>query len=183
MRRTTSTLIVLICLITLIPAQARTKDTSDVDAIKQLEEDMGNAMVAGDIDKLVEIYADDYAAIGSAGEISTKHELLTDFASFHDKLEWFKNAPIGRAGFRRCCPSPRLCQGKEESERKRCQPSVSLAGCPPEARRQVGGLAHRSRQGGFGGRAECAIPGSCRCRGYQEIRKRSRRGDGGQQHR
>jgi ketosteroid isomerase-like protein len=94
MRCTASMVIVLISLMAFIPSQTQAKDTSDVDSIKQLEQDMGNAMVAGDIDKLVQIYADDYAAIGSAGEISTKHELLTDFASFHDKLEWFENGPM-----------------------------------------------------------------------------------------
>jgi ketosteroid isomerase-like protein len=94
MRCTASMVIVLISLMAFIPSQTQAKDTSDVDSVKQLEQDMGNAMVAGDIDKLVQIYADDYAAIGSAGEISTKHELLTDFASFHDKLEWFENGPM-----------------------------------------------------------------------------------------
>jgi ketosteroid isomerase-like protein len=51
-------------------------------------------MVAGDIDKLSQIYADDFATIGSSGEISTKRDLLSDFASFHDKLLWFENGPM-----------------------------------------------------------------------------------------
>jgi ketosteroid isomerase-like protein len=69
-------------------------DSTDVDAIKRVEQDMGNAMVAGDIDKLNQIYADDFATVGSSRKIITKETLLTDFKSFHDKLEWFENGPI-----------------------------------------------------------------------------------------
>jgi ketosteroid isomerase-like protein len=94
MRRTTSIVIVLISLLTFIPSQARVNDTSAVDTIKQLEQEMGDAMIAGDIDKLSRIYADDWATVGSSGEVVTKKTLLTDFKSLHDKLEWFENGPI-----------------------------------------------------------------------------------------
>ena len=94
MRRTTSIVIVLISLLTFIPSQARVNDTSAVDTIKQLEREMGDAMIAGDIDKLSRIYADDWATVGSSGEVVTKKTLLTDFKSLHDKLEWFENGPI-----------------------------------------------------------------------------------------
>jgi ketosteroid isomerase-like protein len=77
-----------------ILAQVPSKDSTDVDAIKQLGQDMGNAMVAGDIDKLNQIYADDWATVTSSGKIVTKENLLGDFKSFHDKLEWFENGPI-----------------------------------------------------------------------------------------
>jgi ketosteroid isomerase-like protein len=93
MRRPTGTFIVLISLTALIYSQAQPKDGS-VGTIKQLEQDMGNAMVAGDIAKLSEIYADDYATIGSSGQVITKKNLLTDFESFHDKLLWFENGPM-----------------------------------------------------------------------------------------
>jgi ketosteroid isomerase-like protein len=69
-------------------------DPTVVDTIKQLEQDMGNAMVAGDIDKLKQIYADDFATFGSSGKVITKETLLSDFKSFHDKLESFENGPI-----------------------------------------------------------------------------------------
>jgi ketosteroid isomerase-like protein len=75
-------------------AAAPSKDPADVDTIKQLEQDMGNAMVAGDIDKLNQIYGDDFATVGSSGKIITKETLLNDFKSFHDKLEWFENGPM-----------------------------------------------------------------------------------------
>ena len=74
--------------------KAQSKDPAVIDAVRQVEQDMGKAMVAGDIDKLNQIYADDFATIGSPGEIITKQDLLTDFESFHDKLEWFENGPM-----------------------------------------------------------------------------------------
>jgi len=73
---------------------APASDSTDVDVIKQLGQDMGNAMVAGDIEKLKQIFADDWASVASSGEIVTKETMLTDFKSFHDKLEWFENGPI-----------------------------------------------------------------------------------------
>jgi ketosteroid isomerase-like protein len=69
-------------------------DPTDVAAVKQVEQDMGNAMVAGDIEKLSQIYADDFATVGSSGKVTTKKDLLSDFESFHDKLEWFENGPM-----------------------------------------------------------------------------------------
>jgi uncharacterized protein (TIGR02246 family) len=73
---------------------ALASDSIDVDAIKQVEQGMGDAMVAGDIDKLSQIYADDFATVGSSGKVITKETLLNDFKSFHDKLEWFENGPM-----------------------------------------------------------------------------------------
>ena len=94
MRRTTSILAALISLIAFIPSQAQPTETNAVEMIKQLELDMGNAMVAGDIEKLSQIYADDWATVGSSGKVITKETLLHDFKSFHDKLEWFENGPM-----------------------------------------------------------------------------------------
>ena len=94
MRRTTSMVIVLISLTAFIPSQTPAEDTRDVEAIKHLEQTMGTAMVAGDVDKLNQIYADDWATIGSSGKISTKAGLLNDFESFHDRLQWFENGPM-----------------------------------------------------------------------------------------
>ena len=94
MRRTTSIAIVLIPLLAVIPSRTQTKDIGDIDAVKQVEQTMGSAMVAGDINTLSQIYADNFATIGSDGKLYTKKDLLTDFESFHDKLEWFENGPI-----------------------------------------------------------------------------------------
>jgi ketosteroid isomerase-like protein len=95
MRRTTNiVVIVLISLMAFIPSVAPANDTGDVDAVKQVERSMGKAMVAGDIDKLKQIYADDFATVDSSGKITTKQNLLTDFESFHDKLEWYEDGPM-----------------------------------------------------------------------------------------
>jgi ketosteroid isomerase-like protein len=51
------------------------KDPTDINAVTQVEEEMGDAMVRLDIDKLNQIYAD-------------------DFKSFHDKLVSFENGPM-----------------------------------------------------------------------------------------
>jgi ketosteroid isomerase-like protein len=69
-------------------------DPTVVNAIKQLEQDMGDAMVRADIDKLNQIYADDFATVGSSGKVITKKDLLQDFESFHDKLVSFENGPM-----------------------------------------------------------------------------------------
>jgi len=69
-------------------------DPTAVNAVKQLEQDMGEAMVRVDIDKLNQIYADDFATVGASGKVITKKDLLRDFASFHDKLESFENGPM-----------------------------------------------------------------------------------------
>jgi ketosteroid isomerase-like protein len=94
MRRTTTITIVLISLVAFIPVQAQPKDTSDVDTVKQLEQDIGNALVAGDIDKLNQIYADDWATVVSSGRVVTKETLLSDLKPLHDKLKWFENGPM-----------------------------------------------------------------------------------------
>jgi ketosteroid isomerase-like protein len=70
------------------------RDPAVINAVKQLEQDMGDAMVRADIDKLSQIYADDFATIGSSGKVITKKDLLRDFESFHDKLESFENGPM-----------------------------------------------------------------------------------------
>ena len=94
MRRTTIIAIVLISLLAVILSQAQSKDPTDLAAVKQVEQSMGKAMMAGDVDKLNQIYADDFATIGSSGETTTKQNLVSDFESFHDKLEWFENGPM-----------------------------------------------------------------------------------------
>jgi ketosteroid isomerase-like protein len=94
MRRIASIVTVLISLLAVIPSQAQSKDPADLAAVRQVEDSMGKAMVAGNVDKLSQIYADDFATFGSSGKTITKQTLLTDFGSFHDKLEWYENGPI-----------------------------------------------------------------------------------------
>ena len=70
------------------------QDPADISAIKQLEQDMGDAMVRLDLDRLGQIYADDFVTVGRAGKVITKADILKDFQSFHDKLESFENGAI-----------------------------------------------------------------------------------------
>src|SRR5207244_4133290 len=76
------------------PLEAPSNDPAAVDAVKQVGQDMGDAMVAGDIDKLNQIFADDWATVDSSGKIFTKESLLSDFRSGKHKLEWFENGPV-----------------------------------------------------------------------------------------
>ena len=76
------------------PLEAPSNDPAAVDAVKQVGQDMGDAMVAGDIDKLNQIFADDWATVDSSGKIFTKESLLSDFESGKHKLEWFENGPV-----------------------------------------------------------------------------------------
>jgi ketosteroid isomerase-like protein len=79
-----------------VPAEAPKAQSSDpaaVDAVKQVAQDMGNAMVASDVGRLAQIYADDFVDVESSGKRITKKDLLDDFGSFHDKLVWFELGP------------------------------------------------------------------------------------------
>ena len=69
-------------------------DPAAVNAIRQLETDMGTAMVRVDLDRLSQIYADDFATVGGSGKVITKKDIMRDFESFHDKLLSFENGPI-----------------------------------------------------------------------------------------
>jgi ketosteroid isomerase-like protein len=75
-------------------APAPSNDPTAIAAIQQLGRDMGDAMVAGDIDKLNQIYADDWATVGSSGEIVTKESVLRNFKSGKDKLVSYELGPI-----------------------------------------------------------------------------------------
>jgi len=76
-------------------APVPSNDPAAIDTIKQLGQDMGNAMVAGDIDKLNQIFADDWATIGiTSGKMITKEKVLQDFKSGKDKLVSFELGPI-----------------------------------------------------------------------------------------
>lgn len=67
-------------------------DTADIEAVKQVELDLGNFQISGDFDKFSQLYADDFAIVGSSGNVVTKNKLLSE--GFPDKLEWFETGPI-----------------------------------------------------------------------------------------
>src|SRR5919204_266864 len=69
-------------------------DPADVAAIKQVGQEMGDAMVADDIDKLKQIFADDWVSLGSSGKTSTREGFLSDLKSGKHKLLSFEIGPI-----------------------------------------------------------------------------------------
>lgn len=69
-------------------------DPADVAAIKQIEPKLGDAIVAVDIEKLNQIYADDFAMIGSSGKIITKQSILQQLESDKYKLVSYELGPI-----------------------------------------------------------------------------------------
>ncbi len=55
---------------------------------------MGDAMVALDIDKIDQIFGDDWVSVGSSGGVSTKRMLLNDVKTGKKRLTWFELRPI-----------------------------------------------------------------------------------------
>ena len=90
---------VLMCAGSVVLADSRNAPSkeavaADVAAIRQLGKDMGDAMVAGDIDKLNQMFADDWNSVGSSGKVITKQDFLRNHISGNDRLEWFELGPI-----------------------------------------------------------------------------------------
>jgi ketosteroid isomerase-like protein len=69
-------------------------DPTDRATIKQIEQEMGDAIVAVDIEKLNQIYADDFSMLGSSGKIITKQSILQQVSSGKYKLESYELGPI-----------------------------------------------------------------------------------------
>src|SRR5262245_15056169 len=74
--------------------QTQWNDPAVVESLKQIERDMGQAMVAVDIEKLNRIFADDWTSIGASGAVVTKEKVLRDFKSAVDRLEAFELGPM-----------------------------------------------------------------------------------------
>jgi ketosteroid isomerase-like protein len=75
-------------------AQMQWNDPAVVETLKQIEQDMGEAMVAADIQKLNRIFADDWTSIGASGTVVTKEKVLRNFKSGVDRLEAFELGPM-----------------------------------------------------------------------------------------
>ncbi len=75
-------------------AQAQWNDPAVVETLKQIERNMGQAMVAVDLEKLNRIFADDWTSIGASGAVVTKEKMLRDFEQVHDRLEAFELGPM-----------------------------------------------------------------------------------------
>ena len=76
------------------PLEAPSNDPAAVDAVKQVGQEMGKAMMASDIEKLNQIFADDWETVDSSGKIFTKESLLSDFKSGKHKLLSFEIGPM-----------------------------------------------------------------------------------------
>jgi ketosteroid isomerase-like protein len=74
-------------------------DPSAAREIKKLEQDIGDAMVAVDLEKLNQVYADDWATVGSSGKLFRKEDLLEDFKSGEYKLVSFELGPMNVQAF------------------------------------------------------------------------------------
>jgi uncharacterized protein (TIGR02246 family) len=70
------------------------KGPSVAQALKQLEQDWVDASKAGDIDKLNQILADDWVAIGYNGSKETKQSFLANVKSGADKMTSFEFGPM-----------------------------------------------------------------------------------------
>jgi uncharacterized protein (TIGR02246 family) len=70
------------------------KGPSTAETIKQLEHDWTDAMKAGDADKLGQILADDWVAIGYDGKKTTKQGALADLKSGKEKVESVEFGPM-----------------------------------------------------------------------------------------
>jgi ketosteroid isomerase-like protein len=74
------------------PPQPST-DQSEIAAVKQVAQDMGDAMVAVNLEKLTEIFADDWVSVGASGRVLTRDIMLQRFKSGSDRLRSFELGP------------------------------------------------------------------------------------------
>ena len=74
--------------------ETASKRSSVIDAIKQISQEWGDAAVAGDVDKLNQILADDWKAIAMSGNLVTKESELANLKSGKDKLVSFEVGPM-----------------------------------------------------------------------------------------
>jgi hypothetical protein len=76
------------------PPEESAKDSSVVEALKKNAQDHGDALVAGDLERLDQILADDWKAIAISGRVVTKENVMADLKSGKDELEWFELGPM-----------------------------------------------------------------------------------------
>lgn len=69
-------------------------DAIEVNAVRQVEQEMGDAMVHLDVARLSQIYADDFASVGPSGKVLNKQDILHDFDGRDNKLESFEGGPM-----------------------------------------------------------------------------------------
>jgi len=75
-------------------AEAAAQDSGEVETLKRMGQQMGDAMVARDIATLDRMFADDWASVGTSGKVSTKESMLQGFKSGGDTLDSFVLGPM-----------------------------------------------------------------------------------------
>ena len=75
-------------------AEATAQDSGEVETLKRMGQQMGDAMVARDIATLDRMFADDWASVGTSGKVSTKESMLQGFKSGGDTLDSFVLGPM-----------------------------------------------------------------------------------------
>lgn len=75
-------------------SQASSAYSSAVAAIKQLGQDMGDAMIALDAEKLDRIFGEEWVTVAESGSVYTKEALLRDLRAGKRKLTWFELKPM-----------------------------------------------------------------------------------------
>src|SRR5215831_5597147 len=83
----------------IVPQTARAadgpaQDGGEVEALKRMGQQMGDAMVARDIVTLDRMFADDWQSVGSSGKVATKETVLQGFKSGGDTLDSFVLGPM-----------------------------------------------------------------------------------------
>jgi hypothetical protein len=71
-----------------------TRDPALIDSVKQVEQELGDAMVAVDVDRVSQVLADDWESVGMSGKTYRKEDFLRDLKSGKDKLEAFALGPM-----------------------------------------------------------------------------------------
>jgi hypothetical protein len=68
--------------------------SSDVaDTLKQLEQDYGDAIREGNLERIDQIMAEDWRGVGNSGRVANKESALEFVKSGKSKLEWFEIGP------------------------------------------------------------------------------------------
>jgi len=97
MRKLVGAVLLLSAFVALAFAQTQTpavKGPSAAESVKQLEHDWVDAVIAGDIDKVSQILADDWIGVGYDGSKENKQSHLADMKSGKAKLESFEFGPM-----------------------------------------------------------------------------------------
>lgn len=77
-----------------VRAETPARDSGEVETLKRLGQQMGDAMIARDIDALDRMFANDWAPGGASGNGVTKESMLQGFKSGTDTLESFVLGPM-----------------------------------------------------------------------------------------